>query len=1033
MFFNYVWADLVRNPRRTLSTTLGVTLGIGLSCALLFFVDGLSASMTQRAIAPLPTDMQLVLSQPVAADIQLGLEVKPTGSAQPGDIIQVQLVLSNRGQTPANEVIIRSVPTAGLRYLEGSATIGGKVVTAKGASPFASGPAKVGLNVGTVDAGTELLLSYQAEVTTALDVSEQSFASGFSTREALTPIKANAAKPLSLAEVAAQIEKLEGVAFAEQLSFADLPRAALSSAGMAVDGAVRVFGFDPSYTEHDSSIRLMEGSQLIGEALISAEAAASLSVGLGDTVSLALPGGSQLNTNISGIVDLSQARSLFSSRQGADLETFVYIPNALILDAASFGRVVVPAFEQAATGRGERVKSPPVREVDIGVRRALLDAEPSVALKQTQQLAADISALANKQDFLLDNISNTLAVARGDAEVVRRMFLFLGIPGAVLAALLAAYAGVVLSGAQRREQATLRIRGASKQHLLSMLTLRVSLITAAGAVMGVVLGYLTAAIVLGHGSLLRATLASLLRSAALGTLLGLVATGSALYFTGRRSIEREINEERAQLLQRPPAWRRYRLDLLGIAAVVLLTIIVMANAGFEGEAGSVYVGRSVKLPLSLLVLPVFAWLAGSLFGGRTFAGSLSRSPLSRSANLDRVFSLLYQSTLKRRSWALADAAIILGLIVGFSTSLAVFTASYNGAKAADAHYTVGSDLKVAPSPGATQRHRAADATDFYLEGVDAVVPIVYGVHNVVLRSHRTSDIANLAALEPEAYAQVAPLNDSHFARQSADEMLSALASNPDGILLSQAMADFLNIHEGDPLWVLLARGTSEQLEIKMSVLGTYERLPGFPDGADVLMNLKRHEEAIASSIPAFFLLQTSERSDEALQRVVKTLRSGVIGEALHIDTRLSALAKDQSSLAALNISGLLKLDSGYALAMGTVAIAIFVFGLLLQRRREYVTLRALGMQPGAIRTLINAEAGTVALVGSMIGLPVGLVMAFYFIKVLRPLFVLDPPYLVPWASLTVVLGSVLAATVLTSVLASSLVNGLKATELLRDE
>ena len=64
MLARYVWADLVRNPRRTLSTTVGVMLGVGLSCAVLFFVDGLSASMTQRAVAPLPIDMQRVLTTP---------------------------------------------------------------------------------------------------------------------------------------------------------------------------------------------------------------------------------------------------------------------------------------------------------------------------------------------------------------------------------------------------------------------------------------------------------------------------------------------------------------------------------------------------------------------------------------------------------------------------------------------------------------------------------------------------------------------------------------------------------------------------------------------------------------------------------------------------------------------------------------------------------------------------------------------------------------------------------------------------------
>ena len=124
---------------------------------------------------------------------------------------------------------------------------------------------------------------------------------------------------------------------------------------------------------------------------------------------------------------------------------------------------------------------------------------------------------------------------------------------------------------------------------------------------------------------------------------------------------------------------------------------------------------------------------------------------------------------------------------------------------------------------------------------------------------------------------------------------------------------------------------------------------------------------------------------------------------------------------------------GLVLAMGVVVIAIFVFGLLLSRRREYVTLKAQGMASGLIRTLIGAEALTATIAGSLIGVPVGLTMAYYFINVLRPLFVLNPPYLVPTSSLIVIVGSVLITAVITSIVASLAVNRLTATELLRDE
>ena len=739
--------------------------------------------------------------------------------------------------------------------------------------------------------------------------------------------------------------------------------------------------------------------------------------GVGDTATITLPCGSELTLPISGIVDLSRARALFSSRRAANLEAFLYMPNAVILDPAAFADTIMPAFTRAATTRGERVKSPPVREVDIGVDRVLLNAEPGVALAQTQRIAADIAALAGGQDFILDNISNTLAVARDDAGVAKRMFIFLGLPGAMLAAMLAAYAGVVLGHTQRRERAILRIRGATRGDLLVMLALRVGGITVVGAVVGVGMGYAAAAMAIGRATLLRGSPGSLVLSGALGAVMGLLATGSALYLTGRRSIDREINEDRAQLWHRVPAWRCYGFDLAGLTAVLLATVMVVSTSGFQGVPGSVYVGRAVQLPLALLFLPIGAWVAGSFLGGRLFASALARP---KAANPDRPFALLYRTSITLRAWSLAEAAIILGLIVALGTSLAVFAASYDGAKAADARYVVGSDLRITPDPAGGRTFHNDDASGFVVNGVTAVIPVVYGAHNVILRSDRTSDIANLAALDPVAFSQIAPLDDSHFSDRSSAAALQALADDPNAILLSTQMSQFLRAPVGTRLRVLLARGTPVQTEVDLQIIGLFDRLPGFPDGADALMNLSRVMQAVPSAEPVFFLARTTDLTDATLSLATTAIHAAA-GQTVRIDTRLTALAKDQFSLAALNVDGLLRLDSGFSLAMGAVTVAIFVFGLLLQRRREYVTLRALGMQPAAIRTEIAAEAETAAMAGYAVGVPVGLVMASYLTRVLRPLFVLNPPFLVDIGSIGLVLASVLAAAVLPTFAASALV------------
>ena len=85
----------------------------------------------------------------------------------------------------------------------------------------------------------------------------------------------------------------------------------------------------------------------------------------------------------------------------------------------------------------------------------------------------------------------------------------------------------------------------------------------------------------------------------------------------------------------------------------------------------------------------------------------------------------------------------------------------------------------------------------------------------ILIADRTAEVANLAALNPEAYTRVAPLEDAQFSNGSAAAALKMLTDRPDAILLDADMADFLQAKEGDTIRVLLSRGTSEQVEIEM--------------------------------------------------------------------------------------------------------------------------------------------------------------------------------------------------------------------------
>jgi putative ABC transport system permease protein len=1033
----YVWRDLVRNPRRSLATLAGITLGVGLFSAVLFFIDGSSASMTQRAIAPLPLDMQRILTDPLGEEVRLTQRITPAARLRPGDTARVELVLANDGAQPANEVVIRDEPPAPLTYIPGSTTVDrARIPDRGGDSPLAQGAAKLGLNLGTVPPGTKVTVAYRAAVGSAVDsVASLGPQASFSSREIVTPVQANAAGPTSLAELTSRIAAVPGVATADQLSFVDLAPGSLRSGSRPAAGAVRVFGFDDRYRQHDDSIRIVTGSYQPGHGLLSAEAARALSVKPGDVVRIDVPGLDRpLSVRISGITDLSRARSLFYSRQGQQLEQFVYVQNTVVIEPRVFAEEVVPAFKEAETTSGDVVKSKPILEVDIAVERERLDADPGTALAQTKAVAGAVTEIAPGQDALVDNISNTLQVARDDARVAKRMFVFLGLPGALMAALLAAYAGGVLASALRREQAVLRIRGANRRHLLRMHALRTLALAAAGSVIGLGLGMASAVAALSADALARASTASLVASALLGAGGGFLATGAALYAGGRLAINRDISEERAQLSSRPPAWRRLRLDIAVLLVVAIAEGIALSTGAFEGVAGSVYYGRSVSLQMHLVIVPIGVWIAGILLLARAVEWLFSHLPLPGPPRFGRPLRGLLTRSVRRRSWAAAGGVIIVGLIFALGTSVASFTASYNRAKAADARFVVGSDVRVTPSPTSTVEHPPGYVEALEVPGVQTATPVVFSLLNAVVQSEFNEDAASMAAVDPATFGRVAALADTNFVDQTAASAMDALLRDPDSVFLSTELADYLAVEPNDQVQVLFARGTKEQKLSEMTVIGLFERLPGFPEGADVLASLQRQVRLIPSTNASFFLARTIAPDAATLERAVSALRNGPASvDALQIDTRETALDKDQSSLAALNIHGLLTLDSAYALAMAATAITVFVFGLLLQRRREYVTLRAQGMRAGEIRSLLLMEAGGVVVFGCVTGLLVGCAMAYFLVNVLRPLFVLRPPILLPAAGIVTLAVLTLGVSLIASLAATTLINRLPPTELLRDE
>lgn len=1013
-------------------------LGVGLFSGVLFFMDASGATLTARALAPLPLDIQWVLTAPPGGGLRLSETIAPEGALAAGQEVTVTLIVAEDGDAPANDVVVNDVPPSPLAYVPGSTAVDGRATPdVDGASPLSHGPAGLGLNIGRVPPGAPVTISYAARAGQTVDDPASLRPAGtVSSREELVPIAANASAVLTLEELRDRVASIPGVAAADGLGFVDLPPGALASDGVAIPRPVRVFAFDDAYRAHYPSIRVVTGGFRPASALVSAEAARALTAAPGATIELDLPARAEpLRLPVSGVVDLARADPLFSSRKSTKLEAFLYVPDTVVVTPETFRDVVVPAFERARSAVGEVMRSAPVQELDVLVDRSRLEADPAAALSQTTRIADAVEQIGSGQGYPIDDISNALAVATQDAAAGRRMFLFLGVPGLLMAILLAAYAVGILAASERREHANLRVRGAHRGHLRRIALYKATALAAAGALFGIALGCVAVVAVLGWGAVSAAAPGDLARSALVAATAGAAITALALYLPARGALGREVGQERRQLhVARAPAWRRLHLDLVLLGLAVVAGAIALRTGAFDPPAGSVYSGIAVSIPSRLFAAPLLLWVGGVLLCARVVLAVAARLPGRSATTFGAVVPGILRRSVRRRPWTLATGIVGLGLVTAFGVAVLTFSASYDAAKAADARFFVGSDLRIAPSVRSAHPARADDAGRFAVGGIGAVTPVVFDLENAVLIGPYDQGRANLAAVDPAGYARVAPLPDTFFEERTGAATMGAMEADPHGILVDTETADDLSVEPGDTVQVILARGTDRETQQRFRVRGLFERLAGFPEGANLVIDLATYEGATGVGAVDFFLARADDGGRTGLTEAAAALRAGPGASApIHVETAATALDKDRSSLTALNIAGLVRLDTFFVLLMSVAAVTIFVFGLMLQRRREYVTLRAMGLGVRDLRSLVLREAALVTFCGLASGILVGMAIAVLFVRVLRGLFILEPAVASPVGRIALLATLVLTAALVSGIAATRVLRGLSPTEILREE
>ncbi|MEU7100547.1 FtsX-like permease family protein [Streptomyces longwoodensis] len=768
-------------------------------------------------------------------------------------------------------------------------------------------------------------------------------------------------------------------------------------------------GLPAGYRSHfPDELRTLSGSGT--GVLLAQQTASNLHAAPGDTIGVRLPGAGLRQVRVDGVVDLPQADSLFQ-KIGAPPQSQPTAPpdNVVLLPAARFASLTRGATDVTT-------------QIHVA-RDAKLPADPAAAFSSVTGAAHNLEAKSAGSALVGNNLGAALDSARQDALYAQILFLFLGVPGAVLAAALTVAVASAGGERRRREQGLLRLRGLRPRQITALAGLEAALVGAVGGLTGLGLAALTGRLAFSAASF-GAGAGTWALWYAVAFVLGVAVAAAAVLVPALRDLRTVTvaDTRREPRGSRSPWWLRYGLDF------ALLTgswLVFRASSGNQYALVLAPEGvPSVSVSYWAFLGPALLWLGAALLLWRLTLLVLAhgRPALARLARpLTATLATTTAAVLSRRRRPLARSVVLLALAMSFAISTAVFNSTYRQQSEVDARLTNGADVTVTEAPGAQVRASAADTLK------------VSGVRHVEPLQHRYAyvgaDLQDLYGVRPATVARATSLQDAYFSGGTAAQLMRRLAQRPDNLLVSAETVHDFQLSPGDTVNLRIQDARTKALRtVPFHYAGIVKEFPTAPKDSFFVANAAYVARATGSDAVGAFLLDTSGSHQ---QQIAAHLRKQ-LGTGATVTDLTQTRGTVGTSLTSVDLAGLTRIELAFAVLLAAGAGGLVLALGLAERRRTFAVATVIGAKSGQLRGMVLTEALLLATGGLAGGALIGWALSEMLVKVLTGVF--DPPpasLAVPGGYLALTAGAAVVA-----VLAAAL-NGIRsagrpAVEELRD-
>jgi putative ABC transport system permease protein len=745
-----------------------------------------------------------------------------------------------------------------------------------------------------------------------------------------------------------------------------------------------VLGLPADYrTAFPGEIRQLSGAE--NGVLLAQQTAANLHAAPGDTLTIGRPGSRPATVKVAGIVDLPQADSLFQ-KVGAPSQTQPSAPpdNVVLLPAQVFDQLMAPvaaADPQAVT-------------TQVHVRRnAPLPHSPAAAFTSVVSAAHNLEAKLAGGGIVGNNLGAALDAARGDASYAQILFLFLGVPGAVLAALLTAALAGSGAGRRRREQALLRVRGLRARQVIVLAAMEAGVVGLAGGLLGLGVAAVVGMVAFG-GVAFGAGGSSLLWFGIAFAAGLLIAAATVLVPVLRDPRTGTVTEARQQIGRvTNPLWMRLGLDF------VLLTASLLVFWASSGNNYSLVLAPegvpSISVSYWAFFGPALLWIGGALLLWRLAALALAhgRKPLTWLVRpLTGTLAATTSASMSRQRRPLVRSVVLLALAISFAVSTATFNSTYRQQAEVDALLTNGADVTVTQSPGVVVGPDAGQALSA-VAGVKHVEPVQHRFAYV------GADLQDLYGVRPSSITAATALQDAYFVGGTARQLMDKLASQPDSILVSDETVKDFQLAPGDLLKLRLQDSKTKAFHtVPFHYAGIVKEFPTAPHDSFFVANSDYVARATQSNAVGAFLVDTGGKGQ---QQVASRLQQQ-LGATAKVTDLTQSRSQVGSSLTSVDLSGLTRFELAFAVLIAAGAGGLVLALGLAERRRAFAIASVLGAGRRQLRGLVLSEAAVVTAGGLAGGGLIAWLLSRMLVKVLTGVF--DPPpsaIAVPWPYLSI--------------------------------